>query len=414
MVGMGKELCANFLAANQIFENAGDLLGFDLKKMCFEGPDEKLQQTSNTQPALLTLGVALFNVLTKEFCISPDYLAGHSLGEITALTCSGVLSFEDALKIVSLRGRLMEQATFGMETAMMAIRGLDEDNIRKIINDIEPETVVISNLNSDSQIVVSGLKSAIDNLVLSLKKLNCSCVYLKVSGPFHSNFMLSAATSFREELSKFSFCSPQIPVLSNYTGQLYTEQTDIPTMLFQQMISVVRWKENVSFLEKQGVLFAVELGERPILTNLCSEITDQIECLCCSQPDKMKVVQKKYQYLVKQFEEDKQKKIQDIISKLLKISVCIKNQNNDYEDYQKNVVASYRHIHDTFYNHYNDADRSSDFTEVDLMKSLEYFKILMVSKKVDINELESRCSELINETAILEFVPDFSSASIIL
>ncbi|GAE86716.1 ACP S-malonyltransferase [Acetivibrio straminisolvens] len=218
-VGMGKKLYENYSAAREVFDEANEVLGFDLKELCFNGDINELTKTENTQPVILTASVAAFRVYMEKYGVKPAFLAGHSLGEFAALTCAGAISFKDAVRIVRNRGRYMQEAVPQGIGAMAAVSGVDKPVIEETCIKVSDENhlVVVSNHNSKDQIVISGHTSAVNTASEILKKHGARIVPLKVSAPFHSPLMQPAADRLREELKLYSYNEPKWQVISNTT-----------------------------------------------------------------------------------------------------------------------------------------------------------------------------------------------------
>ena len=228
-VGMGKQLYESFPIARQTFEEANDVLSFNLKKLCFEGDIDTLTQTENAQPAILTVSTAAYRVYMNEIGIMPDYMAGHSLGEISALSCAGAIDFKDAVKIARRRGQLMQEAVMAREGGMLAIIGLG----RKIVEEASKQfskkgnLVVVSNSNSAEQHVISGHSTAIEEAGKYLQSIGAKLIPVKVSAPFHSPLMQSAADKFYYELQEYKFNNLNVNVISNVTAQLYPNKDSL-------------------------------------------------------------------------------------------------------------------------------------------------------------------------------------------
>ncbi len=273
-IGMGKKLNDNFKCAKEVYEEANDAIGFDLRGLCFEGDMEELTKTENTQPAIMTASVAAFRVYQEEIGVEPLFMAGHSLGELSALTCSGAINFSNAIKLVRQRGRFMQEAVPVGIGGMSAISGADtvdiEDECKKVSED--GNIVVISNYNSPDQIVISGNKAAVEGAGEKLKERGAKVIPLKVSAPFHSPLMKPAADKFGEELMKYSYNDPRFPVISNVTALPYDGAHSIRENLTMQITSPVQWIRSMKYLESCGVEMLIELGPKKVLKNLAAKI----------------------------------------------------------------------------------------------------------------------------------------------
>lgn len=273
-VGMGRDVVEASPEAKGLFDKADEVLGFSLSTLIFEGPEDQLKQTVNTQPALLTTSVALYQAFAKHG-ITPQYVAGHSLGEYSALTAAGSLSFEEAVATVRARGQFMEQAVPGGQGAMAAILGGERDALATLCAEItvQGKLVELANMNCPGQIVVSGSKEGVDELVLRVKEIGAKrAIPLEVSGPFHSSLMKPAAQKLGEQLSKINIQDAKIPVVANVTASAVTAGSDISSLLVEQVYSPVLWQDSVNWLIEQGVDTFVEIGPGNVLAGLIKKI----------------------------------------------------------------------------------------------------------------------------------------------
>ncbi|VAW36844.1 Malonyl CoA-acyl carrier protein transacylase [hydrothermal vent metagenome] len=279
-VGMGKDLFDNYEEAREVYKEANEVLGFDLARLCFEGPKEELDKTENTQPAILATSVAALRVLDKERKIEPSFVAGHSLGEYTALICAGVLKFADALRLVRLRGRFMQEAVGEGEGAMAAVLGFDSEKIWDLCKDActADEVVVPANINSPVQVVISGHKGAVERAGVAAREAGAKRVItLPVSVPSHSPLMKSAAEKLAEELKKIELDDFKVALVSNVEAAPVNVKGSVPDLLVRQLTSPVRWVEIVRGLKEDGnIQVTVEIGPGKVLTNLINRIDGQL------------------------------------------------------------------------------------------------------------------------------------------
>ncbi|WP_168122286.1 ACP S-malonyltransferase [Paenibacillus sp. HB172176] len=273
-VGMGKDAYDSRESARRIFEQANEALGFDLAAMIFEGPDSELKQTANTQPALLTVSTALLH-LAKEAGLKADYVAGHSLGEYSALVAADALSFEDAVRTVRARGQYMEQAVPSGQGAMAAVLGAERDELAKLCAAITGEgaDVELANINCPGQIVVSGSAAGVQEVVNRGKEAGAKRVIpLEVSGPFHSSLMKPAAARLGDTLASLAITAPSVPLVANVTACATTDAEEIRSLLVEQVYSPVLWEDSVRYLLEQGVTTFVEIGSGTVLAGLIKKI----------------------------------------------------------------------------------------------------------------------------------------------
>ncbi|MEO0248624.1 MAG: ACP S-malonyltransferase [candidate division WOR-3 bacterium] len=291
-VGMGRKLYDGSASVRALFETADRVLGFPISELCFNGPEEELRKTFNTQPAILLVSYAAWTILEKETGISPLMCAGHSLGEYTALAASGVLTAEDALVLTRKRGLLMEEACPAGAGGMVALIGPDREKVESVCREISHDEYVVSpaNLNSPEQLVLSGnidaLKEATEKLKGSYKK----AVFLNVSGPFHSVLMKPAAEKLKEELNKVSLGAMKAPVVSNVDATPNYETAQVVDLLYRQMFSPVRWEACVRRMAEEGVELFIEGGPQKVLTNLVKRITPEVPCLHAEEPEEIEAL----------------------------------------------------------------------------------------------------------------------------
>ncbi len=280
-VGMAKELYNKFEIFKINFKKADDILNYQLSKIILEGPADKLNLTENTQPAIFLISYSIFQVIKNEFKINLNeakYFAGHSLGEYTALTCSGVLSFENTIKLLKLRGKAMQEAVPKGEGGMIAVLGSEleilEDIINKKKNDFK---CFIANDNSNGQIVLSGTMINIEKLSIYLNSLNIKNIKLSVSAPFHCELMKTATELMRNELAKTVFKEFQTALISNVTAQEIDNSSLISDLLVRQIESRVRWRESINYMIRNGVNNFIEIGPGKILSGLVKRIDKKVK-----------------------------------------------------------------------------------------------------------------------------------------
>ncbi|MUV39999.1 [Acyl-carrier-protein] S-malonyltransferase [Lentibacillus sp. JNUCC-1] len=275
-VGMGQALYEAYPDVKHIYNEADEMLGYDLSELMFQGPEETLTETEHAQPALLLSSVAAHTILLSEG-VQPVMTAGHSLGEYSALVASGALSLQDALPLVKRRGQLMEDAFPNGKGAMAAVLGLEESKVIQVLEGIGEEIVDIANYNCPGQIVISGTKEGIDKASEQLKSQGAKRVMkLNVSGPFHSRLMKQANAAFSEELNDVSIRDAQIPVYANVTAEPVTAQDTIKDLLVKQLYSPVRFEQSVRNMIEQGTDAFVEVGNGKVLSGLVKKIDRSI------------------------------------------------------------------------------------------------------------------------------------------
>ena len=271
-VGMGKDIYDNFAVAKEVFEEVDDALKIKLSDIVFVDQDKTLNHTINTQPAIMTVGVAIFRVLEKELGLKIndyDYCAGHSLGEYTALVCAGSLNLADAATMLRARGMAMQNSVKIGEGGMAAILGAEIDEINQVIINNNFSTVEISNDNCPGQVVISGKKDEIDTCCIKIKEeLSKKSINLPVSAPFHCNLMKSAAEQMKEMILDSNFKQLEIPIISNVTAREETSVENIKNLLIEQIYSRVRWREIIEFMIKSKVNEIHEIGPGKSLSSM--------------------------------------------------------------------------------------------------------------------------------------------------
>lgn len=271
-VGMGAEFAQKFASARRIYEKADQLLGYPISKLCFEGPLEQLSRTKYTQPAVLTTSIAILEVI-KEHGIAYEAVAGHSLGEYSALVAAGVLCFEDALKIVQRRAELMDSASPPGAGGMAAVLGLDRERVEEICRTASAKgTVEPANYNAPRQIVISGTKEGLDEAIQLARSAGAKVVALAVSGPFHSSLMKGVSESLQGYLQGFDFKKPKAAVVMNVTGDYVSEPEQIRDYLVKQVCSPVRWEQTIRKLFEDGFTDFIEVGPGQVLCGLVRRV----------------------------------------------------------------------------------------------------------------------------------------------
>ncbi|MFD1990965.1 ACP S-malonyltransferase [Paenibacillus nicotianae] len=292
-VGMAKDVYDALPQAAQLFKTADETLGFSISELAFEGPEEQLKQTANTQPALLTASIALLEAL-KSKNIIPDYVAGHSLGEYSALVAANALDFEQAVAIVRARGQFMEQAVPSGQGAMAAVLGAEREPLAALCAEVSAtgHAVELANVNCPGQIVVSGSVEGVNAVSARVKEIGGKrAIMLEVSGPFHSSLMKSAADQLSERLQSVSFRDATVPVVANVTATTVTNASDIQALLVEQVYSPVLWEDSVRFLIHEGVDTFIEIGPGNVLTGLIKKIDKNVRLINISSLESIEALQ---------------------------------------------------------------------------------------------------------------------------
>ncbi len=280
-VGMGIELYQNFDLVKKIFHEADSKLNYPISKIILEGPDNELKLTKNTQPAILTISYSIYKLITEEFNIKIEdikYFAGHSLGEYSALVSANSLNFSDAIYLLHERGKSMQEAVPEGKGSMLAVMGSKIDDVVKYIGEIDKSRGVceIANDNSNGQVILSGDKSAMNDMSIILKKNKKKSIFLPVSAPFHCSLMQPAAKIMHDKIKQTNFKSPSISLVSNVTAEQVKDAEQIKDLLIKQIFSKVRWRESVLYMIKNGVSEFIEIGPGKVLSGLVKRISDKV------------------------------------------------------------------------------------------------------------------------------------------
>ena len=279
-IGMGLDFYQNYQVAKHIFTTADNILNDSLTKVIFTGPDDELKLTVNTQPAILLTSLAIWEVVREELGLKVDYLAGHSLGEYSALAAAGSISIAEALQLVRKRGRYMEEAVPAGEGTMAAIMGMEQDELTKLCAEVTAEgySVELANINTPNQIVISGTKNGVEIAGERAKEQGARRVIpLSVSGPFHSRLMQPAKEQLAQAVENAAIQDARIPVVTNVTALPETSAEEIKNNLIKQVVSPVQWTNSVEWLVEAGVDTFIEVGPGKVLSGLVKKIAKEVQ-----------------------------------------------------------------------------------------------------------------------------------------
>jgi [acyl-carrier-protein] S-malonyltransferase len=292
-IGMGRDLAKQYEAARRAYEEADDVLGFALSRLCFEGPEDELTLTKHTQPAILTTSIAVFRVL-GERGLRFYVVAGHSLGEWSALVAAGALALRDAVRLTHLRGTYMQEAVPVGQGAMAAVIGLAAESVRAVCAKVSTpgEPVEPANFNGAGQVVISGHAAAIDRAIPEAKAAGAKVVKkLVVSAPFHCSLMKPAQEQLAAAMQGLAIAAPSVPVIANVTAEAATAPAEIHDLLVRQVTAPVRWEESVQAIARMGVSRAFELGSGEVLKGLVKRIAESIETTTVGEPQEVAAFQ---------------------------------------------------------------------------------------------------------------------------
>ena len=283
IVGMGLEFYKDFEIVKKIFKEADEKLSFPISKIILEGPENELQLTKNTQPAILTVSFSIYKVLQNEFDFdfkTFKFFAGHSLGEYTALACANALTFNDALRLLHERGKAMQEAIPVGKGSMIAVLGLNISEINNLLKTrINEEGICeIANDNAIGQVILSGNKEKIEILQKDLKEKKIKSIPLKVSAPFHCSLMKSAAVKMEEKINKTNFVNPSIKIINNVTAKPEINSNIIKKLLIDQIFCTVKWRESLIHMSESGVKNFIEIGPGKALTGMVKRTIKDANC----------------------------------------------------------------------------------------------------------------------------------------
>ena len=292
IVGMGSEFYNNFEIVKKIFKEADDQLNYKISQIILNGPEDKLKLTQNTQPAILTVSYAIFSVLKKEFNFnfkSTKYFAGHSLGEYSALLCSGSLNFKDALFLLYERGKSMQEAVPVGKGSMIAVLGSKVDEIKNFLEESKKKGVCeIANDNAEGQTIVSGNIESIELFKNILKDNKIKFIPLNVSAPFHCSLMRPAADKMKEKINSINFKKPVFDIVCNVTSKPENNPENIKSLLIEQIYSTVRWRESLITMSKEKTNNFIEIGPGKVLSGMVKRTLKDIKCFSINSIDDMK------------------------------------------------------------------------------------------------------------------------------
>ena len=294
LVGMGKDLHDKYSLIQDLFKEADDTLGFSLSKLVLGGPKEELDLTENTQPAIFLISYSIFRLIKEEFKIDlnkANFFAGHSLGEYSALTSAGSLSFPDTLKILKIRGKAMQSSVPKGVGGMVAVLGSEIDVVENIINENKNKyECYIANDNSLGQIVLSGKIEDLEKMMIDLKIANIKNIKLPVSAPFHCKLMNKATLVMNEEIAKLKFKEPENILISNVTGKEISNSIELKDLLVKQIESRVRWRESVKLMIDKGITQFIEIGPGKVLSGLVKRIDKNVKVSAINNEEDIKLI----------------------------------------------------------------------------------------------------------------------------
>ncbi|MBJ8015082.1 ACP S-malonyltransferase [Bacillus cereus group sp. N34] len=399
-IGMGKSLYNQYSIVKQTFEEASEILKFDLRKLCIEGNLSDLSNPEHLQPALLTVSVATYRAFMKEIGISPDLSAGHSLGEYAALTCSGTIRFSDAIRIVKLRGKYTQQIINNCNGAMTIIDGIDYKNIENECNRISTLDfpVSVSCFNLENQVAISGHEDAVIRMENYAQELGGTTTPLFMSAPFHSILMQPIADLLQKELLGYKLYPTKWPVISNVNATPYISYESVPQLLSSQITKPVQWLNTMKYFQLQGITKVIEMGPKNVLSAMVKQSIPEIDVFSYDQKEDRKA-------LLDYFNENSflKKHSPTFIDSCLAIAVSTPNQNWDADTYQQKVVKSYNQLKD-IKQRLEQQGVTPDYEQMN--KALEILKGILINKEVPLMEQQECLHRLIDETGAYYLFPE--------
>lgn len=393
-VGMGKTLCEKFSVAKVTFDEANNILGYDLKKICFNGPHDVLSDTTNIQLAILTATVAAWRAFKEEFGIEPDLAIGHSFGTLSALAYAEAISFADALKIAKLKGEYAKKEAAKIKSAMIAVENVKQEVIEQACKKASTKGggAFIGIINSDKQIVVSGEESSVERAEKELADLGGRVERLSVSAPFHTPLLKESAEKTKKALAKIKFNKPNWPILSSINIKLHKDYKGLVDDLYLDLIKPTNWLDCVNYLTKNKVTTGIEIGPKAVLKKIVENTTDKIKMHSFISP-------KDTEPLNNALKLDKESKI-DVLIACLRIFASTRNNNESLEEFERGAAKPYQEIKKL---RLDLREKDQEPTIENIIWALEKLNLILETKKLEEKEQKERFYEEIfnmNETLL--------------
>ncbi|WP_432409137.1 ACP S-malonyltransferase [Wukongibacter sp. M2B1] len=398
-IGMGKSLYEEYDIAKETFEEANSVLGYDLKNICFKGSLSELNEAENMLTAILTTSVAAYRVFMQEIGVEPRFMAGHSLGEYSALTCSGAIEFKDALKIVRLRSILAKEAALKENGTMTIVENVNKKIVEEACLGASSynELVNISCYNSENQYAISGTQNAVMKAEDLLLEEDANITPLIMGIPFHSPLMENARVQLERELNNYKLKPFKYPVISNVTALPYKSEDEIVDKLSLQLVKPVQWRNTLNYLEQEGIDFAIEIGPQSILKNLVRDEELYFDIYSFNQKSD-------HQVLLQLLNADKPLKEITVITKCLAMAVATRNRNWNNSEYEEGVLKPCRKIKEI----QERLDEQNKAPEIQDMKmALDMLYTIFNTKKVPKEEQIRRFNRILKETRTKNIFDDF-------
>ncbi|EFM11986.1 Acyl transferase [Paenibacillus curdlanolyticus YK9] len=405
--GMAKKWL-DYWMVPMIFEEASDSLGFDVQEFCLNGDPADLARTELAQPILLTVGYIAFRILMDEYDWKPAYLAGHSLGEFTALTCAEAIRFGDALKLVSMRGKLMKQTAEEAGGSMIALMGLTAEEIELECRRISERIgyVQISNYNSAEQCTLSGTAAALSEAASVLESKGARLIDVGVNAPYHSPLMEAVVRPLREELQRYELKLPSIEVVSNTMAREFRQVDELREAMAVQIVQPVRWYESIAYMVSQGVTEFIEAGPQSMLRNLMMVNEWDANIYAFDLRSDAELIHEMLRTDDPLQEVDRNRKAR-LVQGCLAEAVCTENQGGNEDRYQSEVVLPYRHLK-LWYQQAMKSESDIPFHRLD--KALQLLQSIMDVKQVPAEEQRQRFQRILYQSGLFDRFEHFLRA----
>ncbi|MGG3526863.1 ACP S-malonyltransferase [Bacillus pseudomycoides] len=411
-IEMGKSLYESHKIAQETFEEANDTLGYDLNRICFEGRLSELNSLENMLPGILTTSVAAFRVFMENFEVEPSLLAGHSLGEFSALTCSGAIDFSDTLTIIKNRSRLAEKIALNEKAGMTIVDNTNIDLVQSECEKIsgEGQIVQIACVNSANQVAISGHQEAILKVEDNLLKAGASITPILTGAPFHGHIMKEAAVEFKSQLKQYTFHNFKYPVLSNVNVELYEGPSQIIDNLTKQLVFPVQWKQTMDYIETEDIDAVIEMAPQSILTNLYKneQRTKKVRAFSFNQNKDKRLLKEVLLGDLNNVEHVDGKNKVSLVTRCLRVAITTRNSNFDEEAYFKGVITPYNRIKEIQFQ----LDESGTMPTIDEMNEcLELLDTILTTKKLSVEKRYGKVRSVIEQSNVSDIFPEYLERS---
>ena len=389
-IGMGESFYKNYMISRQTYEEASDVAGIDIAKLCFQDSVIRINQIEEMQLAVTTTNVAIARAYFEQYGVAPQFAMGHSVGEYAALTISGAISFADTIKILKYRGELLKDSLKQNLGTMVIAENIDKATVKSVIqNNGLSNDVFIAAYNSPKQILISGREKEMDQVFELLLDADARITPLLSSPPMHSPVLLQYEEDFKKFLEGFQYYSFRFPIISNLYGKPFSDPTRIPEILSKHLTNPVLWADSVECCKKYGIEMVVEAGPKNLLINLLKELAPDMDFYCFGQ-------KRDREYINDEFTNDPnyKKDVPEFIGRCLGIAVSVQNRNFDKASYEKGVNEPYRQLKKMQEN----VREAGKITQEDMSKALRLLRGILDAKQVPKEEQENWLKRLLDET----------------